>query len=85
MLGVEYAMQYMPEVLNQPVLLALSLAAAKYSLTDSEDEFDDWSKKDAPKRKAAISDDDDTSFAPDPNTAPDSDMDSPAPPPKVPA
>lgn len=84
LLGVEYAMHYMQEVLNQPVLLALSVAAAKYSVSDSEDEFDDWSKKDAPKRKAVISDDD-TSFAPDPSTVPDSDMDSPAPPPKVPA
>lgn len=56
----------------------------KYSLSDSdsENEFDDWGKKEAPKRKAAISDDDD-SFAPEPMA--DSDMDSPAPPPKAPA
>lgn len=48
-------------------------------MSDSEDEFDDWGKKDAPKRKAVISDDD--SFAPMHND--DSDMDSP--PPKAPA
>nr|XP_046233630.1 DNA topoisomerase 2-alpha isoform X1 [Scatophagus argus] len=57
--------------------------AVKYSMSDSEDEFDDWGKKDAPKRKALISDDD-TSFAPEPNTMADSDVDSPAPPPKAP-
>ncbi|XP_028423903.1 DNA topoisomerase 2-alpha isoform X2 [Perca flavescens] len=64
-------------------------AAVKYSMSDSdsENEFDDWGKKEAPKRKAVISggdddDDDDTTFAPEP--ADDSDMDSPAPPPKAP-
>lgn len=57
--------------------------AVKYSVSDSENEFDDWGKKDAPKRKAVISDDDDVSFAVEPMT--DSDMDSPAPPPKAPA
>lgn len=51
-------------------------------MSDSEDEFDDWGKKDAPKRKAVISDDDDTSFAPEPSTMADSDVDSPVPPPK---
>lgn len=55
-----------------------------YSVSDSEDEFDDWGKKDAPKRKAVISDDD-TSFAPEPSAVADSDMDSPAPPRKEPA
>uniref|UniRef100_A0A7N8XL90 DNA topoisomerase 2 n=1 Tax=Mastacembelus armatus TaxID=205130 RepID=A0A7N8XL90_9TELE len=35
--------------------------AVKYSMSDSEDDFDDWAKKHAPKRKAANSDDD-TSF-----------------------
>lgn len=52
-------------------------------MSDSENEFDDWEKKGAPKRKAAISDDD-ASFAPEPNTMDDSDVDSPAPPPKAP-
>ncbi|TKS89985.1 DNA topoisomerase 2-alpha [Collichthys lucidus] len=47
-------------------------AVMKYSMSDSEDEFDDWKKKDAPKRKAVISDDD-TSFAPEPSTMADSD------------
>ncbi|XP_068439815.1 DNA topoisomerase 2-alpha [Clinocottus analis] len=56
-------------------------AAVKYSMSDSEDEFDDWGKKDAPKRKAVISDDDD-SFVPEPTAV--SDVDSPAPPPKAP-
>uniref|UniRef100_A0A667ZV02 DNA topoisomerase 2 n=1 Tax=Myripristis murdjan TaxID=586833 RepID=A0A667ZV02_9TELE len=56
-------------------------AAVKYSMSSSEDEFDDWGKKDAPKRKAVVSDDD-TSFAPEPSAVNDSDMDSPAPPPK---
>ncbi|XP_037611591.1 DNA topoisomerase 2-alpha isoform X3 [Sebastes umbrosus] len=56
-------------------------AAVKYNLSDSEDEFDDWGKKDAPKRKAAISDDDD-SFLPEPTA--ESDADSPAPSPKAP-
>ncbi|XP_070707709.1 DNA topoisomerase 2-alpha [Pempheris klunzingeri] len=59
-------------------------AAVKYSVSDSENEFDDWGKSDAPKRKAVISDDDDTSFAPEPSTMADSDVDSPAPPPKAP-
>ncbi|XP_042363967.1 DNA topoisomerase 2-alpha isoform X2 [Plectropomus leopardus] len=59
-------------------------AAAKYTMSDSEDEFDDWGKKDAPKRKAVISDDDDASFMPE--TMADSEVDSPAPspPPKAP-
>ncbi|KAM9336755.1 DNA topoisomerase 2-alpha [Symphorus nematophorus] len=60
-----------------------SKAAVKYSMSDSEDEFDDWGKKEAPKRKAAISDDDD-SFIPEPSNMADSDVDSPAPPPKAP-
>ncbi|XP_070782895.1 DNA topoisomerase 2-alpha isoform X2 [Enoplosus armatus] len=58
-------------------------AVLKYSMSDSESEFDDWGKKDAPKRKSVISDDD-TSFAPEPSTMADSDVDSPAPPPKAP-
>ncbi|XP_062298175.1 DNA topoisomerase 2-alpha [Scomber scombrus] len=59
-------------------------AAVKYSVSDSEDEeFDDWGKKDAPKRKAVISDDDD-SFVPEPTATANSDVDSPAPPPKAP-
>ncbi|XP_056285488.1 DNA topoisomerase 2-alpha [Pseudoliparis swirei] len=56
-------------------------AAVKYSVSDSESEFDDWGKKDAPKRRAVISDDED-SFVPEPTA--DSDLDSPAPPPKAP-
>lgn len=57
----------------------------KYSLSESEDEFDDWAKKDAPRRKAIVSDDDDDdSFAPEPSTAPDSELDSPAPVAKAP-
>lgn len=50
-------------------------------LSDSEDEFDDWVKKDAPKRKAAISDDE--SFAPDASDMIGSDADALSPPPKV--
>lgn len=56
--------------------------AVKYNTSDSENEFDDWGKKDAPKRKAVISDDD-TSFAPEPSNMTDSDVDSPAPSPKA--
>uniref|UniRef100_A0A7N6B8B9 DNA topoisomerase 2 n=1 Tax=Anabas testudineus TaxID=64144 RepID=A0A7N6B8B9_ANATE len=58
-------------------------AAVKYSLSESEDEFDDWGKADAQKRKPVISDDD-TSFAPEPSAVADSEVDSPAPPPKAP-
>ncbi|XP_013863574.1 DNA topoisomerase 2-alpha [Austrofundulus limnaeus] len=65
-------------------------APVKYSLSDSEDECDDFEKKSAPKRKAVISDDDvsfipepTTVSEPEPNTIPDSDGDSPAPPPKA--
>lgn len=61
----------------------------KYSLSDSEDEFDS-EKKSAPKRKAVISDDDvsfvpepSTVSEPEPNTISDTDENSPAPPPKV--
>ncbi|XP_054622812.1 DNA topoisomerase 2-alpha [Dunckerocampus dactyliophorus] len=56
--------------------------AIKYSMSDSEDEFDDWAKKDSPKQKAVISEDE-ASFAPDHQTTSDSDMDSPAPPAKA--
>ncbi|XP_069011986.1 DNA topoisomerase 2-alpha [Embiotoca jacksoni] len=55
-------------------------AAMKFIMSESEDEFDN-KKKNAPKRKAVISDDD-TSFAPD--VISDSDADSPAPPPRAP-
>uniref|UniRef100_A0A3B3YVQ5 DNA topoisomerase 2 n=1 Tax=Poecilia mexicana TaxID=48701 RepID=A0A3B3YVQ5_9TELE len=58
-------------------------APVKYSLSDSEDEFDDWGKKSSPKRKSVISDED-SSFALGPSTASDSDVDSPPPPPKAP-
>lgn len=50
----------------------------KYSLSSSEDEFDDFTKSSKPKR-AAIEDDDE-SFNPEPSAAPDSDVDSPPPP-----
>jgi len=68
-------------MLNRTALSPVSLAAVKYSVSDSESEFDDWGKKDAPKRRAVISDDED-SFVPEPTA--DSDLDSPAPPPKAP-
>lgn len=58
-------------------------APVKYSLSDSEDEFNDWGKKGAPKRKAVVSDAD-TSFAPEPSAPSDSDLNSPASSPKVP-
>ncbi|XP_060883763.1 DNA topoisomerase 2-alpha isoform X2 [Labrus mixtus] len=57
-----------------------SKAAVKYSLSGSEDEFDDLVKNKAPKRNVLTSDDDD--FSPDPSAMADSDVDSPAPPPK---
>lgn len=61
---------------NDSVLLLLPKAAVKTNfLLDSEDEFDDW-VKDAPKRKAVISDDE--SFAPEA-----SDVDVLSPPPKA--
>lgn len=49
-------------------------------MSDSEEELDVF-EKNAPKRKAVISDD---SFLPEPFTTADSDADSPAPFPKVP-
>lgn len=48
-------------------------------MSDSEEEFDNSEKK----RRASISDDD-TSFALQPSVISDSDVDSPAPPPKAP-
>uniref|UniRef100_A0A8C6LKN0 DNA topoisomerase 2 n=2 Tax=Nothobranchius furzeri TaxID=105023 RepID=A0A8C6LKN0_NOTFU len=57
-------------------------APVKYSMSDSEDEFDDGEKK-APKQRAVISDDD-SSFNVGLSAASDSDKDSPAPPPKAP-
>ncbi|XP_072229158.1 DNA topoisomerase 2-alpha isoform X2 [Leuresthes tenuis] len=57
-------------------------APVKYSLSDSEDEFDDWQKKTAPKRKAVVSDEE--SFALERSALSDSDVDSEAPPPKAP-
>lgn len=58
--------------------------AVKYSMTDSEDEFDDCWKSRAPTRRAVVSDDDDDddSYLPNAGPAADSDPDSPAPPPK---
>ncbi|XP_041830802.1 DNA topoisomerase 2-alpha [Melanotaenia boesemani] len=58
-------------------------APVKYSLSDSEDELDDLEKKSAPKRKAVLSDED-TSFAPEPIALSDSDLSSPASPPRTP-
>ncbi|KAM6897501.1 DNA topoisomerase 2-alpha [Xenentodon cancila] len=58
-------------------------ATVKYSMSESEEDFDDWGKKSAPKRKSPVSDDD-TSFAPEACVMSDSDDDSPAPPPKAP-
>ncbi|XP_061666786.1 DNA topoisomerase 2-alpha [Syngnathoides biaculeatus] len=58
-------------------------ATVKYLMSDSEDEFDDCLKSEAPKKKVDTSDDDD-SFAFDPSTVTDSDPDSSiAPEPKV--
>lgn len=51
-------------------------------MSDSEEELSVFEKKNAPKRKAVISDDD--SFLPEPLATADSDADSPAPFPKVP-
>ncbi|XP_051968374.1 DNA topoisomerase 2-alpha [Xyrauchen texanus] len=53
-------------------------AEMKYSLSSSEDEFDDWMKKSKQKKCAVIEDE---SFNPEPSAAPDSDMDSPPHPP----
>lgn len=64
------------------VFLLVPKAAVKTNyLSDSEDEFDDWVKKDAPKRKAAISDDE--SFALDGSDMIGSDLDAISPPPKA--
>ncbi|XP_016378391.1 DNA topoisomerase 2-alpha [Sinocyclocheilus rhinocerous] len=52
----------------------------KYSLSSSEDEFDDWAK--SSKQKRAVIEDDE-SFIPEPSGAPDSDIDSPPPAPVV--
>ncbi len=52
----------------------------KYSLSSSEDEFDDFVK--SSKEKRAVIEDDE-SFIPEPIGAPDSDIDSPAPAPVV--
>ncbi|XP_056627935.1 DNA topoisomerase 2-alpha [Triplophysa dalaica] len=52
-------------------------AEKKYSLSSSEDEFDDWMKSST--KKPVIEDDD--SFNPEPCAQADSDMDSPPPPP----
>ncbi|KAF3853418.1 hypothetical protein F7725_014106 [Dissostichus mawsoni] len=57
-----------------------SRAPVKYSMSDSEAEFDDVGKESAPKRKPVISDDD--SFLPEPMA--DREVDSPVPPPKAP-
>lgn len=65
------------------MLLFVPKAAVKTNyLSDSEDEFDDWVKKDAPKRRAAISDDE--SFALDASDMIGSDLDALSPPPKAP-
>ena len=67
-------------LLNQTFLFFVCQAPVKYTMSDSEDEFDDVGKKSAPKRKAVISDDD--SFLPEPMS--DREVDSPVPPPKAP-
>lgn len=67
---------------NDYVLLLVPNAAVKTNyLSDSEDEFDDWMKKDAPKRKAVISDDE--SFALDASDMVGSDFDALTPPSKA--
>ncbi|KAJ4940081.1 hypothetical protein JOQ06_026391 [Pogonophryne albipinna] len=63
-----------------PRVVRTSRAPVKYSMSDSEDEFDDVGKESAPKRKPVISDDD--SFLPEPMA--DREVDSPVPPPKAP-
>ncbi|XP_065109660.1 DNA topoisomerase 2-alpha [Paramisgurnus dabryanus] len=50
----------------------------KYSLSSSEDEFDDWVMSSKPKRAIIEDDDDDESFNPEPE-AQDSDIESPQP------
>ncbi|KAF6730937.1 DNA topoisomerase 2-alpha [Oryzias melastigma] len=60
------------------------LAPVTYTLSDSEDEFDDVGKKRTSKRKAVVSDDD-ISFAVETGVVSDSDAASPAPAPKAPA
>lgn len=68
-------------LLNQTFLFFVCQAPVKYSVSDSEDEFDDVGKESAPKRKPVISDDDD-SFLPEPMA--DREVDSPVPSPKAP-
>lgn len=63
------------------VLLVLNAALKINYLSESEDEFDDWVKKDAPKRRAAVIDDE--SFAMDASDMMDSDLDALSPPPKA--
>lgn len=70
-------------LLTYSILLPIPEAAVRYNMSDSENEFDDWGRKDAPKRKAIISDDD-ASFAPEPSAMTDSDADFPAAPTKAP-
>lgn len=60
------------------------LAPVTYTLSDSEDEFDDVGKNRTSKRKAVVSDDD-ISFAVETGVVSDSDAASPAPAPKAPA
>lgn len=67
---------------NDAVFRPVPKAAVKTNfLSDSEDEFDDWVKKDAPKQKAVISDDE--SFAPEASNMIGSDVDALSPPPKA--
>lgn len=63
-------------------LLSVHLVAVKTRVSSSDDEFD-WAKKSAPKQKAVVSDDD-SSFAPEPSSKADSDMDFLPPAPKAP-
>ncbi|XP_030630895.1 DNA topoisomerase 2-alpha [Chanos chanos] len=60
----------------------LKSATTKYSLSSSEDEFEDWGKS-GKVTKAASSGEEDDEFVPEPSGGADSDLDSPAPqPPK---
>ncbi|XP_077062065.1 DNA topoisomerase 2-alpha [Siphateles boraxobius] len=74
-------MEFIPEeVAPREKMQRKAAAEKKYSLSSSEDEFDDWTKSSKQKCAAVIDDD---SFIPEPSDAPDSDVDSPPPAPVV--
>lgn len=77
-LGHCHCLRFMKAALDLKQCWFCPVDAVKYSLSDSEEDLQDF-KKNVPKRRAVISDDD--SFIPEPA---DSDIDSPAPLPKVP-